>query len=193
MRLETLTPDNMTERQRELSDRITARRGKTRGPFLVWLNSPDLCDKVEALGAFVRFESALPPRYSELTLLLASRNFDAQYSWNAHMKNAIEAGLTEEIIADIANHRVPTFATDEDQLFYTFCMEILKNHFVSDETFAKAQAAFGPQMLVDTIGALGNFTMLSMCLNTFQVDLQPDREPPFPDVRGYAKIEPQTV
>jgi 4-carboxymuconolactone decarboxylase len=27
-----------------------------------------------------------------------------------------------------------------------------------------------------------------MCLNAFQVDLQPDRSPPFPDVRGYAKV-----
>jgi 4-carboxymuconolactone decarboxylase len=32
--------------------------------------------------------------------------------------------------------------------------------------------------------------MLAMCLNTFQVDLQADREPPFPDVRGYERTEP---
>jgi 4-carboxymuconolactone decarboxylase len=30
--------------------------------------------------------------------------------------------------------------------------------------------------------------MLGMLLNTFQVDLQPDKEPPFPDVRGYGRI-----
>ena len=40
---------------------------------------------------------------------------------------------------------------------------------------------------MDLIGSLGNFSMLAMLLNTFQVDLQAV-EPPFPDVRGYAKL-----
>lgn len=44
-----------------------------------------------------------------------------------------------------------------------------------------------------TIGALGNFTMLGMCLNAFQVDFQADKGPPFPDVRGYAKVRPQAT
>jgi 4-carboxymuconolactone decarboxylase len=33
--------------------------------------------------------------------------------------------------------------------------------------------------------------MLSMLLNTFQVDLQADREPPYPDIRGYARVAPR--
>ena len=32
--------------------------------------------------------------------------------------------------------------------------------------------------------------MLAMLLNTFQVDLKPGDEPPFPDVRGFAKVDP---
>jgi len=31
--------------------------------------------------------------------------------------------------------------------------------------------------------------MLGMCLNAFQVDLQPDCAPPFPDVRGHGRID----
>ena len=59
MRLGPLT--ELSPEQAELSARITARRGGTRGPFLVWLRSPGLADKVEALGAYCRFESSLPP------------------------------------------------------------------------------------------------------------------------------------
>ena len=59
---------------------------------------------------------------------------------------------------------------------------------MGDETFAVGLERFGERGLVDLIGALGNFSMLAMLLNTFQVDLQPDREPPFPDVRGYGRI-----
>ncbi|MFY9850315.1 MAG: hypothetical protein WAK83_22345 [Trebonia sp.] len=34
----------------------------------------------------------------------------------------------------------------------------------------------------------GNFSLLAMLLNTFQVDLKHGDQPPFPDVRGFAKV-----
>ncbi len=71
---------------------------------------------------------------------------------------------------------------------YRFCTELLTEHFVSDETFAEAHELFGSQGCVDIIGTLGNYSMLAFCLNAFQVDLQPDREPPYPDIRGYARV-----
>jgi len=190
VRLPALT--DLTERQAEISARITSRRGGTRGPFLVWLRSPELCERVEALGAYCRFESALPERLRELSLLLAARAWDAQYSWNAHVARAIAAGVEEQAVLDIAANRPATFANREDQVFYAFATRVLRDHFVDDETFREALDLFGEQGLVDTIGCLGNFSMLGMLLNTFQVDLQPDREPPFPDVRGYQKVVPDS-
>ena len=49
-------------------------------------------------------------------------------------------------------------------------------------------AEWGEAGLVDIIGCLGNFSMLAMLLNTFQVDLNPGDQPPFPDVRDFAKV-----
>jgi 4-carboxymuconolactone decarboxylase len=67
-------------------------------------------------------------------------------------------------------------------------MEVLENHFVSAKTFAQAKAIFGTKGVVDLIGAVGYFSMLQICLNSAEVDLQSDREPPFADVRGFKKI-----
>ncbi|WP_034217535.1 carboxymuconolactone decarboxylase family protein [Actinoplanes subtropicus] len=188
MRLPVIKPDAMTERQQEMRARIAGRRGAVRGPFQVWLYSPDLCDRVEALGAFVRFESSLPLRLRELSLLMAARHWDAQYSWNAHAGKAVEAGIPLAAVEAIAARRTPEFDDPEDEAFFQFCRELLDEHFVTDETFERARSYFGPQGLVDAVGSLGNFSMLGMCLNAFQVDLQPDREPPFPDVRGYRRV-----
>ena len=185
MRLPALT--ELSPRQQEISDRISSRRGGTRGPFLVWLRSPELCEKVEALGAYCRFESSLDMRLRELSLLIAARHFDAQYSWNAHVGKAVDLGIDAESLRALAANEVPSFASRDEQVLYQFSTEILREHFVSDETFALALAEFGEQGLVDLIGSLGNFSMLAMLLNTFQVDLQAI-EPPFPDVRGYAKL-----
>ena len=185
MRLPTLTDDDLDPRQKEVASRIAGRRGAVRGPFQVWLNSPELCDRVETLGAFLRFDSSLPLRLRELSLLIAARSMDAQYSWNAHVDKAVEAGIPRAAVDAISRHEAPVFDRDEDAAFYSFCAELLTEHFVSDETFARAIAHFGARGLVDAVGSLGNFTMLGMCLNAFEVDLQSDREPPFADVAGY--------
>jgi 4-carboxymuconolactone decarboxylase len=185
MRLPKLT--DLSPRQQEISDRITSRRGGTRGPFLVWLRSPELCEKVEALGAYCRFESSLDPRLRELSLLIAARHFDAQYSWNAHVGKAADLGVSRDGLAALAEHREPHFTSKDEDIVYRFSSQILRDHFVSDATFAEALAELGEQGIVDLIGSLGNFSMLAMLLNACQVDLQ-DVEPPFPDVRGYAKV-----
>lgn len=189
MRLPTLTPETMTPRQRELSDRIAGKRGGTRGPFLCWLHSPELCDRVEALGSYARFESSLDLSLRELILLIAARHFDAQYSWNAHIDRCVEAGVSREALGQLARRERPDFAGKRDQeVIYRFCTELLDDHFVSDATFGEAYELFGSAGCVDIVGTLGNFSMLAFCLNAFQVDLQPDREPPYPDIRGYGRI-----
>ena len=185
MRLPALK--DLSSRQQEISDRITARRGGTRGPFLVWLRSPGLCERVEALGAYCRFESALDPRIRELSLLIAARCFDAQYSWNAHVGQAAGLGVSADALTELAEGKEPRFGRADEQIAYSFGTEILRDHFVSDATFAAALGEFGEAGLVDLIGSLGNYSMLAMLLNACQVDLQPV-EPPFPDVRGYAKM-----
>ncbi|MFI5897928.1 carboxymuconolactone decarboxylase family protein [Actinoplanes sp. NPDC051513] len=188
MRLPVIKPDEMTARQQEIAARIAGRRGAVRGPFQVWLNSPELCERVEALGAFLRWESALPLRLRELSLLIAARHVDAQYSWNAHVGKCVEEGIPQAAVDAIARKQIPQFDRPEDEAFYRFCRELLEDHFVADETFANALTFFGRQGLVDTVASLGNFSMLGMCLNAFQVDLQPGKEPPFPDIEGYARL-----
>ncbi|HEY8046151.1 MAG TPA: carboxymuconolactone decarboxylase family protein [Streptosporangiaceae bacterium] len=185
MRLPALTA--MSPRQQEISDRITSRRGGTRGPFLVWLRSPELCEKVEALGAYCRFESSLDLRLRELSLLIAARHWDAQYSWNAHVGKAADAGVSRESLQALAEHKDPGFTRRDEQAVYQLSTEILGAHFVSDATFTMALDELGEQGVVDLIGSLGNFSMLAMLLNTFQVDLQAV-DPPFPDVRGFARV-----
>src|SRR6202167_5852550 len=116
MRLPALT--ELSPRQQEISDAIASKRGATRGPFLIWLRSPELAEKVDALGAYCRFESGINERLRELSLLIAARHFDAQYSWNAHHKKAIEAGTTPESIKKLAGNELPHFAHADEQLLH---------------------------------------------------------------------------
>ncbi len=189
MRLPTLTYEEMSPRQREVHDRIVGKRKKRLGaPWRVWLHSPELCDRAEAMSSYVRWECSLPAKLSELSILITARFWDAQYQWNAHAGKANEKGISLDAIKAIAEKRKPTFQADDERVFYEFSTELIENHFVSDKTFYEAQTLFGNRGIVDIIACIGNFSMLAMCLNGAQADLQPDRDPPFPDIRGYTRI-----
>ena len=80
MRLPKLTPETMTPRQRELHDKIAGKRGKVGAPYQVWLYSPELCERVESLGAYLRWDSAMPAKYRELCLLMAAKFVGVKFS-----------------------------------------------------------------------------------------------------------------
>ena len=188
MRLPKLQYDQLTPRQREAYDKHVAKRDRVSGPYNVWLHSPELMELVSPISNYNRWHAALPEKLREFGILVTARYWDAQYSWNAHVDKARAAGIPQSVIDDLAAKRTPTFKADNERVYYTFAMEVLENHFVSDKTFAEARAIFGERGVVDLIGAIGYFSMLQICLNSAEVDLQADRTPPFADVRGYRKV-----
>jgi len=94
-------------------------------------------------------DTSINERLRELSLLIAARHFDAQYSWNAHHEKAIEAGVSAESIKELASNEVPHFAHADEQLLYGFATRILRDHFVDQETFDSALAEWGEAGLVD--------------------------------------------
>jgi 4-carboxymuconolactone decarboxylase len=188
MRLPELDLSTLTDQQRALYDRIGGKRGHVRGPFLIWLRSPGLCDRVESLGAYLRWDTTLPERIRELSILVTARFWDAQYSWAAHSEKAIQAGVDATAVEDLAQGRRPTFTHEDETVFYDFATELLTNHFVSQPTYDRALATFGEAGVVDIIGAMGNFSMLALCLNAFQVPLRAEQKAPFPDVVDFKKV-----
>lgn len=187
MRLPTLSPEKFTPRQKEVADKHNARRDRLAGPYHVWIHSPELFEKVSAVSNYMRFDCGLPVKLREFGILVTARFWDAQYSWNAHVDKALAAGIPEDVVNDLAAGRKPSFKADDERVYYNFAMEALENHFVSEKTFNEARALFGERTLVDLIGSVGYFSMLQICLNSAEVDLQADRKPPFANVKGYKK------
>ncbi len=187
MRLPKLKYEEMTSEQKESHDRHAVRRNVVVGPYEVWIHNPALMDKVSAISNYFRFDCNLPVKLREFGILVTARYWDAQYSWNAHVDKALAAGVPQDVVDALAAGRKPDFKADDERVFYNFAMEALEKHFVSKETFEEARKLFGQQGLVDLIGAVGYFSMLQICLNSAEVDLQPERKPPFTNVRGYTK------
>jgi 4-carboxymuconolactone decarboxylase len=168
-RLPPIPPDKMTDGQKKaVAEFKEARGADLTGPFIPLLRSPDVMTRARAMGDYLRYNSALPPRLSEFVILLTAGEWKQEYEWGVHHPVALSAGISPETTKAIAEGRRPAAMTDDEAMLYDFVTELLKNHKVGDATYARALARFGERGVVDTVGIVGYYTLLAMTLNTFQ-------------------------
>lgn len=167
-RLPPIVSSQMTEAQaRAAAEFKVIRNGaELSGPFFPLLRSPELMVRTSALGEYLRYRSALPPRLSEFVILLTAREWGQQYEWNAHYALALKAGVSVEVAGAIAEGRRPAGMAADHEALYDFCDELLRTKAVSDATYQRALSQFGEQGVVDAVGIVGYYSMLAMVLNT---------------------------
>jgi 4-carboxymuconolactone decarboxylase len=167
------TVDTMTPVQRQAYDAIVAgRRGRAPKPFLAWLHSPQLAHRAQHLGEFVRYETSLAPRISELAILVVARYWSSEYEWTVHKAEALKAGLPAAVIDALADDRPPRFDHETEAAVYEFAMRLCHTRVVPDEVYRRAVAALGETGVVELVGILGYYTLISMTLNAFEIQSQ---------------------
>jgi 4-carboxymuconolactone decarboxylase len=178
-RLAPLEPARLTPEQKKVYDDILAGpRGGIGGPFAAWLRSPALADRAQKLGEFCRFNTSLPKRLSELAILMTARHWTAQFEWYAHARMAREAGLADAIIEAIRVRQRPAAMQDDEAAIYDFCNEAYALHYVTDDTYARAIALFGEPTVVELVGVIGYYCLVSLTLNVFRMPLPDGVEEP---------------
>jgi len=171
-RLSAVDPTQLTDRQRQVYDRIAGGpRGTVRGPFAVLLHHAEMAERVQALGTALRFEGMLPGRLRELAVLLTARHNNSTYEWRAHAPIAAREGLDQAVIDAIDQDRIPDFRAADEEAVYRFCREILADRRPGDEAYARAAGHLGPDALVELVTVCGYYTLLAMVLDNFDAAL----------------------
>lgn len=160
---------DLTEEQARIYDAILESRGSIAGPFGVWLHSPELADRAQSLGEFVRYRTSMAPRLSELAILVTARFWDCQVEWSLHEPFAVESGLEEDVIDAVRHGRAPDFARGDERAVFNYVSELLGKHIVSDGTFDAAQKGLGKTGVVELTGIVGYYSLVAQTLNAFQV------------------------
>jgi 4-carboxymuconolactone decarboxylase len=181
-RFPPLDPEDMNDDQRVVYDDImSGTRGSIQGPFNPWLRSPQLADKAQKLGEYCRFKTILGARLSEIAILLTARHWQSQVEWFLHAELAMAAGHTAETIAAIKAGTRPDFESDREGMVFDYARELIDTGRVSDATHARAIDVLGEQGVVDLVGVIGYYMLVSLTLNAFQVPLPDGEAMPFPD------------
>ena len=179
-RLPELDPAKFSPEQKKVHEAILAGpRGKVVGPLKVWLNNPGLAEHAQALGAYARFNSSLPPRLSELAICITGAFWKANFEWFAHAPLAIKAGIDPAAVEAIRAGATPQLTKSDEQAIYDFATELLKTRRVSNATFERAKDELGETSVIDLVGIIGYYGLVSVTLNAFELPLPEGEKEPF--------------
>lgn len=172
--------DQLTDAQKQVYDAIASGpRGGVRGPFGPLLRSPELTDRIQKLGEYLRFNSSLSPRLNEMAILINARFWESKYEWFAHKPLAVKGGLAESIADELAQGKRPSNMKPDEEVIYDVCMALHKTHFVDDALFKRAVSVLGERGVVDLVAVSGYYTLISMVLNVAEIPLPPGAKSPW--------------
>ena len=180
-RLPLLTREQMDEQGRAFYDAVTGPQSRTlvglQGPSGIWLHSPELGKRIRTVNQYLRYDTALERRLTELAILVTARELDNQFEWTAHEPAALQEGLDPAII-EVVKHRKPVSGLGpKEAVIITFGREVFRERKVRSETFARALELFGPRDVVNLTALMGNYAMTAVILDAVDQQLRPDQTP----------------
>ena len=181
-RLPRIDAAALTAEQQALADSIKAGpRGtfKMSGPFAVYLHAPPYGQLAQTLGGHLRFKTSVPPRLSEFAILCTAQFWKAQYEWVAHAVIAEKQGVKEATIRAIQAGRPPKSAPKDEMAIYAFVKELYAKRRVGTATYNRVRKILGDTGVVELVGILGYYVMISMTLNVFRMPVPEGNAPPF--------------
>jgi 4-carboxymuconolactone decarboxylase len=170
-RYPALNPDQLSPEQKAYVENLQKPpRNNTTAlknpPFKVYMRSPELANKLEAVSDYVRWGTGLQPRLTELAIMITARQWSSQWIWRGHYRAAVRGGLDASVGADIAAGKRPEKMKEDETILYNYATEMYRDKAVSDATYGAAVKQFGEKGLIDLIATMGYYDTVAMTLIT---------------------------
>ncbi len=141
------------------------------GPYNALLRSPEMARRCFDLLDYLRFKTSVSKRLNELAILIQARIANAQYEWWAHAPIAQRAGLSDSVIEQLRQCHKPENMQADEALVYDYCVQLTLNQRVPDQLWQRAISEMGEQAVIDLTVVSGTYVMVSMLLNSTQVEI----------------------
>lgn len=141
--------------------------------FRTMAQHPDLARRWLVFANHVLGKSTLPERERELAILRVGWRCESEYEFAQHRVIGLDAGLDRAEIERVQHLESPADPawSSLDALILTATDELHDDKVISDATWEALGAFWNTQQLMDLVFAVGQYTMVSMALKTFQVPL----------------------
>ena len=109
--------------------------------------------------------------------MVTGRVWSAQFEWAVHKPIALKAGLSETVVDAIRDRRTPPFERADERVVHDFARTLHVDRKVPQPLYDEAVAVLGVKAVVDLVGILGYYTLISMTINAFNVPLEAGQSP----------------
>jgi 4-carboxymuconolactone decarboxylase len=168
-----LTP----ELRRKAHEMMQQRGLSTLGFYAELMAYPELFERLQVLGTFVRFDSRLPLRVREAEVLMAAAEQRSAFEWQTHAKTAAAAGVSPELFAAIASGASLQSFGDalEDVRDTVRC--VVRQHSVPQPVFDWLIQIFGVAGAVEVVTLAAMYRMIASLGAAFDSTV-PEADPP---------------
>lgn len=183
-RLNPLSEADLNPEQRRVYEAISGRARAGLGlvgPFGVYLRAPKVGDPAQALGAALRAETRIPASAREVAVLTVCADARSKFAFAAHADIAEGLGIDPHVIDAIRLRESPNFAREDEQVAHAVARETLASKRITDDTYKLALALFGEEQLVELILTIGYYSLATIAVNAFEVELLDNMVDPFPE------------
>jgi 4-carboxymuconolactone decarboxylase len=173
-RIPNIAPEQLSAAQRDAMEALQRGRGRIPTPYRVWLQSPALVGRMEALGTHLAHGTSLSASEIELAILLVAQHWTSDYVYRVHRRDARDAGVREAVIAAIDAGTAPPCDDPRSQAIVAIVAALAIDARVSDEIFAAGEAALGHAGIADLLALLGYYTAVAIAMKLYDVPPPPD-------------------
>ncbi|MDX2168660.1 MAG: carboxymuconolactone decarboxylase family protein [Deltaproteobacteria bacterium] len=178
-RVTPLPETEWTDEVRELLG-ATQMGGRTLNIFTTLARHPKLLKRWLVFGSHILAKSSVGPRERELLILRTGWLCRAEYEWGQHVVIGKAIGLTDAEIARITQGPDAPGWAPFDATLLRAADELFRDKRIGDATWAALSERYGVQELIDVIFTVGQYTLVSMALNSLGVQLD-EGIPGFPE------------
>ena len=168
---------SLTGEGRKIYEDIAARRAAKGvhhlGPYVPLLNHPELAKRIEQLGYYYKYESTLPRDVYQFIVLVFAKQSGFAFEWADHIVAARASGLSDEVIADIADGKSAFPAPYQS---VRACMDCaLRYESIPQELQNEIINPFGIAGLLEIVTLCGFYGLIGMVNVCFDVPLPPPK------------------
>jgi 4-carboxymuconolactone decarboxylase len=167
-------PAALAPADRALYDAMVAQRAAQgapfSGPYLALMNHPQLCQRIQDLGFYLKFEGHLARDVYQFVVLAVARQTGAAFEWSDHVGHARAAGVPDTVIAQLQERGLAGAPLPAP---YGLAAQVLTHTLawrnIPQDVQHAAITAYGMQGFVEIVVLSGFYQMFSAINQGFDV------------------------
>lgn len=169
-RLEPIERENLSPENQARWDRIMEGKSGGLGPYGILMYAPAMAEHLSDVENYFRHHGTLDTKDKELIILTVARELGARFPWSRHEIRAQRAGMPETTIEALRANGPLDALSEHERFLVELARRLLHERRLSDALFSKALAELGPNRLVEAVGLVSHYNLISSVGNVFGLE-----------------------